>query len=476
MTTNFKDDDNLLVNRDGTDYRASAERLKSYVRERLPEEDPVTGQWFHIRNVRGGNLKIKTEGAQVQCVDVIGQAPSYAWYDKVGAYHYGHSIRLYATFEPPIEGNAWGDMGDLAREIYGDDDGSTVEGLISELGYDKDNFFGTYWDNSYDTGREDAEFLEILPTTKVNGNGVEVPNNFEYLVYVPDFYNLGQRLFRADPGCTYEIGPLTNTASMTNWRGFFDGEENFVPNLKNLDTSGGTNFKKMFYQTNMGFRLDLRDLNVGNGQKFEKMFEDSTFDADISTWDMSSATNMEAMFNKAKNFTCGGQDIGQWQPNTNALYKTRLFYQNFKHELDVTNWVNSNPEMTKVSNDWNEGCLLRMKDGTLVAKSSGAMNNEPWTVSISYPYNAYWSALRLTRNPIFGPTGELSTARKELWQGYVDWVDAKVEDGTYEDWKKVKDQAAKDEFQSYKDADTILVNGGPEDPETGLPDPAPKLP
>ena len=44
MTTNFKDDDNLLVNRDGTDYRASAERLKSYVRERLPEEDPVTNE------------------------------------------------------------------------------------------------------------------------------------------------------------------------------------------------------------------------------------------------------------------------------------------------------------------------------------------------------------------------------------------------------------------------------------------------
>ena len=29
-------------------------------------------------------------------------------------------------------------------------------------------------------------------------------------------------------------------------------------------------------------------------------------------------------------------------------------------------------------------------------------------------------------------------------------------------WKKAKDQAAKDEFQSYKDADTILVNGGPD--------------
>ena len=152
------------------------------------------------------------------------------------------------------------------------------------------------------------------------------------------------------------------------------------------------------------------------------------------------------------------------------------YYQNFKHELDVTNWVNTNPNMTRVEKEWNEGCLLRMNDGTLVATRTSSMGNEPWTVSISYPYYAYWSALRLTKNPIFGPTGELSTARKELWQGYVDWVDAKIEDGTYEDWKKVKDQAAKDEFQSYKDADTILVNGGPEDPETGLPDPAPKLP
>ena len=467
----LEDDDLLLVNREGENYKSNAEQMRRFVRKRLPEEDPVTGQWFHIKNVRGGNLKIKKEGPQVQCVDVIGQAPSYAWYDKVGSYHYGYSIRLYASFEPPIEGNAWGDIGDIANEI-----GKPVEELISDLGYDKDNFFGTYWDDSYGTGREDAEFLEILPTTKINGNGVEVPNNFEYLVFVPDFYDLGQALFRADPGCTYEIGPLTNTASMTNWRGFFKQEKNFVPNLENLDTSGGTNFKEMFYQTNMGLRLDFRNLNVGNGQNFDNMFEQSTFDADVSTWDMSSATNMQQMFQQCKNFTCAGQDIGQWQVNTDALYSTRLFYQCFKLELDVTNWVNTNPNMTRVEKEWNEGCLLRMNDGTLVATRTSSMGNEPWTVSISYPYYAYWSALRLTKNPIFGPTGELSTARKELWQGYVDWADAKIEDGTYENWEKVKGQEAKDEFQSYKDADTILVNGGPVDPETGLPDPAPKLP
>ena len=461
MTTNFKDDDNLLVNRDGTDYRASAERLKSYVRERLPEEDPVTGQWFHIRNVRGGNLKIKAEGAQVQCVDVIGQAPSYAWYDKVGAYHYGHSIRVYASFEPPIEGNAWGDIGDLAREIYGNDDGSTVEGLISELGYDKDNFFGTFWDRSYDTGREDAEFLEILPTVKVNGNGLEVPNNFEYLVYVPDFYNLGQALFRADPGCTYEIGPLTNTANITDWRGFFYQEKNFVPNVQHLDVSGGTNFRDMFYQTKMGEHPELRNWDVSNGQIFERMFSDSDFDSDLSNWDLSSATNMREMFNQAPNFSCNRRStatngVGQWRPGEGAdMYY--LFFQCDSLEYDIRDWTSTYFNDDLMTDSFNQRTWLRLGDGSRVQmKSSSYYNNTPWKwYAKSSSDSGYWSASRFCAHPTYGQTQEmidLCIARKAEYQKYIDWVDARFADGTYTDWSEVKDDAAKDKWEETHNA------------------------
>ena len=463
---NFEDDDNLLVNRDGTDYRASAERLKRYVRERLPEEDPVTGQWFHIKNVRGGNLKIKAEGAQVQCVDVIGQAPSYEWYDKVGAYHYGHSIRVYATFEDPIEGNAWGDIGDLAREIYGDDDGSTVEGLITELGYDKYNFFGTTWDNSYDTGREDAEFLEILPTVKVNGNGVEAPNNFEYLVFVPDFYNLGQALFRADPGCTYEIGPLTNTANITHWRGFFYQEKNFVPNVQHIDVSGGTDFRDMFYQTNMGDHPELRNWNVGNGQKFERMFAECDFDADLSNWDLSNATDMREMFKQAKNFSCNGRStstngLGQWRPGETAdMYY--LFYECESLEYDARDWTNTYFNDDRMSGSFNQLTWLTLGDGSRVQypKSSSYYNNTPWKYySKSQSHTGYWSASRYCANPTYGQTQEeidLCIARKAVYQEYIDWVDERFANGTYTVWTDVRDDAAKDKWEETRDAEKAL--------------------
>ena len=461
MTTNFKDDDNLLVNRDGTDYRASAERLKSYVRERLPEEDPVTGQWFHIRNVRGGNLKIKKEGPQVQCVDVIGQAPSYAWYDKVGAYHYGYSIRLYATEEGPIEGNLWGDIGDLAKVIHGNHDDSTVEQLISELGYDKDNFFGTYTQPG--DGREDAEFLEILPTIKVNGNGVEAPNNFEYLVYVPDFYNLGQALFRADPGCTYEIGPLTNTANITDWRGFFYQEKNFVPNVQHIDVSGGTNFTDMFYQTNMGEHNELRNWNVSNGTKFERMFSQSTFDADLSTWDLSNATNMREMFKQSPNFSCNRKGtstngLGQWRPGESAdMYY--LFYECESLEYDARDWTNTHFDDEAISHSsFNQGTWLTLGDGSRVQypRSSSYYNNTPWKwYSKSQSYTGYWSASRFCANPTYGQTPEaidLCIARKEEYQKYIDWVDARFANGTYTVWKEVKDDAAKDKWEETHNA------------------------
>ena len=371
---NLKDDDQFLVNRDGTDYQATARRLKRYMHVSMPQEDPVSGQWFHIKNVRGGKLKIKTEGVTPIAVDVLGEAVHAAWYDQIGSYHYGHSIRIFASEEAfDWDKSPWGDVGDLADAIHGDHDEETVEKLISDLGYNRDNFFGTY--NHPEYGRGESEFLEILPTSLVAGNGAEVPNNHQYLVYVGTG-SIGQRIFQPDRGCTYEIGPLTNTAGITNWNSFFKYESNFVPYLGHIDVSGGTIFKEMFYQAQMGNKPELRCWQVGNGQDFEKMFEQSDFDADLSNWDMSNATNMQSMFRQAKYFSCMRRDIGKWRPNETAKMSTDLFYQCPSLELDVSEWVNTRPDWTEIRNSWNEHTLLRMKDGSLQGTTTSSMCND----------------------------------------------------------------------------------------------------
>ena len=83
----------------------------------------------------------------------------------------------------------------------------------------------------------------------------------------------------------------------------------------------------------------------------------------------------------------------------------------------------------------------------------------------------------MIRNPVFGETGELCKERKKLWQKYVDWVDARIDNGTYENWEKARDDEAKAQFADYKAQDEILVNGGPAiDSETGEPVPPPVAP
>ena len=453
---NFEDGDSFLVNRDGTDYKATAQRLKRYMHVTLPQEDPVSGQWFHIKNVRGGKLKIKLEGPTPLCVDVLAEASAAAWYDLVGEYHYGHSIRVYASEEDPIEGNEWGDIGDLANVI-----GKPVEELLSDLGYDKDNFFGT---RSGEDGRGDSEFLEILPTSKVGGgHGALVPNNHQYLIYIPDSFSINQRLFVADPGCTYEIGPLSRTENITNWEGFFKQEKNFVPNVQHIDVSGGTNFTDMFYQTNMGEHNELRNWNVSNGTKFERMFSQSTFDADLSTWDLSNATNMREMFKQSPNFSCNRKGtstngLGQWRPGESAdMYY--LFYECESLEYDARDWTNTHFDDEAISHSsFNQGTWLTLGDGSRVQypRSSSYYNNTPWKwYSKSQSYTGYWSASRFCANPTYGQTPEaidLCIARKEEYQKYIDWVDARFANGTYTVWKEVKDDAAKDKWEETHNA------------------------
>ena len=114
-------------------------------------------------------------------------------------------------------------------------------------------------------------------------------------------------------GCTN----LTSSASdypkiasgYTNFSSMFRGCSSFNADLSSWDVSSGTNFSHMF-QDAASFTADLSSWDVSSGTNFFFMFRaSSSFNADLSSWDVSSGTNFSFMFSNASSFD---QNLGSW--------------------------------------------------------------------------------------------------------------------------------------------------------------------
>ena len=477
----LKSGDKIVLHRDGVDYNLTAQQLKRYVHEIDNEEDPPLGQWFHVKQIRGGRLRINSQSGSVQAIDVLGEASKAPWYIDQEFYHYGRSIRIWDCGEDSADPNletfeTWGDIGEVAGGY------ENVDNFFDELNFDRSNFLGA--DHTEDEGDREMG-LWLLPTSKVREDRVEVPNNHQYIIYVRSDASW-DKMFRPEPGCSYEIAHLTNTTNITNWAEFFKEETNYIPSLRYLDVSNGTDFNRMFYQAKVGNRTTISNWNVSKGVNFEYMFAQSDFDGDVSDWDVSNATNMKEMFMQAKLFSCGNKGtadngIGQWRPKP-EVNLDRFIYQCEKLEYDMSEWFTANnypeldlnnldnPDIT-VTGTWlndysirnsnlNDKTWLRFPDGTVEQMIQSSQKNRPWEVGWTYPYYGYWSTWRFLKNPRYGADARLLKLwddRKTLWTKWKNWCDTRLNNGTYDTWKQIKDQTAKDEFQKYLNDDAALV-------------------
>ena len=135
----LKGDDKIVLHRDGVDYSFTGQQIKRYVNEVDNEEDPPLGQWFHVKNIRGGRLRINSNSGSVQAIDVLGEAIRSAWYQDIGLYHYGRSIRIWDCGDDHADPNldtfeTWGDIGEVSGgEEY-------VDSFFNDLNLDKSNF------------------------------------------------------------------------------------------------------------------------------------------------------------------------------------------------------------------------------------------------------------------------------------------------------------------------------------------------
>ena len=135
------------------------------------------------------------------------------------------------------------------------------------------------------------------------------------------------------------VGEATDPTNAT-WRGEYapSGYE-FIPNVGIRSKGDITSMKSMFMNSTT-FNADISSWDVSTVTDMENMFNNaSAFNQDISGWDVSNVTNMGAMFRQATSFN---QNIGGWDvSNSTAMYHMFNEASAFNNggSNSINNWV-----------------------------------------------------------------------------------------------------------------------------------------
>jgi len=114
----------------------------------------------------------------------------------------------------------------------------------------------------------------------------------------------------------------------------FMDKTTFNDDISNWDVSNVTNMTRMF-KTCRYFNQDLSSWDVSSVTTMYRMFLDaSNFNGDISSWDVSSVTNMKGMFRDASSFN---QDLSSWDVSSvTSMYS--MFFDASNFNGDLSSW------------------------------------------------------------------------------------------------------------------------------------------
>ena len=139
----------------------------------------------------------------------------------------------------------------------------------------------------------------------------------------------------------------TCTSGIRNMSGSFNNffrNNSFNEDISTWDVSSVTNMRRMFWNVEF-FNQDISAWDVSNVTNMTRMFKRvSSFNQDIGAWDVSNVTEMTLMFNWATSFN---QDIGGWDVS-NVTNMRDMFARASSFDQDIGAWDVSN--VTNMSN------------------------------------------------------------------------------------------------------------------------------
>jgi gliding motility-associated-like protein len=165
--------------------------------------------------------------------------------------------------------------------------------------------------------------------------------------------------FNQDIG-TWDVSSVTNMYQMFREAGFSNGGAPLTWST-NTGTGNVTDMGRMFYE-NSSFNADISTWDVSSVLDMSWMFYDATgFNQDISTWDVSSVTDMSWMFRSASAFNNGGTAL-TWTTNGgtgNVTDMSNMFSYAQGFNQDVSTWdvssVTTMYQMFRNTNAFNNG-------------------------------------------------------------------------------------------------------------------------
>ncbi|MBG6170687.1 surface protein [Aquimarina sp. EL_43] len=179
---------------------------------------------------------------------------------------------------------------------------------------------------------------------------------------------------------TYNATDVPNLSKVTSMEYMFVSATSFNGDLSNWDVSNVTNMEAMFSHAT-SFTGDLSSWDVSKVTNMDYMFNDATsFNGDLSTWDVSKVTNMAYMFSIARSFN---SDLSNWDVS-NVTNMKNMFANTNSFNSDLSSW-----NVSKVTNMY------------AMFSRAGSFNSDlsNWDVSkVTNMYAMFWNATSFTGN------------------------------------------------------------------------------
>ena len=227
---------------------------------------------------------------------------------------------------------------------------SEVEVVITDANFDGNNVIYTI-ENTTITSNQSFEEVSLF----VDGNG---SNNAVYLASNGVTIKASAGAQNNEQGrignITYTVVDLETlkfeisqegdvstlvTSLVTDMSDLFNNNSTFNQDISSWDVSNVTNMGYMF--SSSSFNQDIGSWDVSSVTNMEAMFYNATFNQDISSWDVSNVTDMEGMFYNATDFN---QNISSWDvsnvTNMNSMFDGTTAFNQPIGDWDVSSVIN----------------------------------------------------------------------------------------------------------------------------------------
>ena len=246
---------------------------------------------------------------------------------------------------------------------------SEVEVVITDANFDGNNVIYTI-ENTTITANQSFEDVSLFVDGNGSGNNVYLASNGVTIKASAGAVNGDTGVL---DGVTYTVVNLTALNSMIR-----NGDD-----VTKVCTTPITDMSYMLGNTS--FNQDISSWDVSRVTDMSSMFYGATaFNQDISSWDVSKVTNMESMFYNATAFN---QDIGNW--DTSNVTNMGGMFDDSSFNQDISSWDVSNvtgmggmffgsPFNQDISN-WDVSSVTEM--GSMFRQSSFNQDISSWDVS-----------------------------------------------------------------------------------------------